>query len=333
MAEPVPAPAVAPAAVLASVPVGEQAGRLYLEILEAGGRIAADRVADPCRPALAELLRTGLLIPDGPDDAYLAVDPRFVAESLGTAMNTEAARLLNRAECLPGRLEPLITAYESVSSPIEPASCDVQVIGREHIRRRIAQLASDCCEEALTAQPGDPTPAVLESSLQQELLVLRRGCRIRSLYRPGVFVDPAAIRYAAAFTAAGGEIRLLDEPFQRALVFDRRSAVVAAGEEHSRAALILDPATVAMIAGGFERDWARAERVRWDLLQHTAPTRTAADRVARLLAQGLTQRAVAARLGLSERTVAGHISRLREQYGADTLFQLGWLMRGGEDRG
>ena len=43
---------------------------------------------------------------------------------------------------------------------------------------------------------------------------------------------------------------------------------------------------------------------------------------------GLTQRAVATRLGLSERTVAGHISRLREKYGAQTLFQLGWLMRG-----
>ncbi|WP_143200001.1 LuxR C-terminal-related transcriptional regulator [Kitasatospora sp. CB01950] len=322
MADPAPLPA----------PVDDRARCLYLEILEAGGRIAVDRIADPQRPALDELLRAGLLIPDGLGGSYLAVDPRLVAETLGTEMNTEAARLLNRAERLPGRLDPLIAAYESHARPIEPASCDVQVIGREQIRRRIAQLVADCREEALTAQPGELLPGVLEASFHQELPVLRRGCRIRTLYRPRLLADPSAIRYAAAFTEAGGEIRLLDEPFQRAMVFDRCTAVVPAVEDHSRAALILDPATVATIVAGFERDWARAERVRWDLLLGTAPTRTAADQIARLLATGLTQRAVATRLGLSERTVAAHIARLREQYEAETLFQLGWLMREGGGR-
>ncbi|MFF7994123.1 helix-turn-helix domain-containing protein [Kitasatospora xanthocidica] len=52
---------------------------------------------------------------------------------------------------------------------------------------------------------------------------------------------------------------------------------------------------------------------------------------ARLLARGLTQRAIATRMGLSERTVAGHIARLRGQYDAETLFQLGWQMRGARD--
>ncbi|MEU7090860.1 LuxR C-terminal-related transcriptional regulator [Streptomyces viridifaciens] len=47
-----------------------------------------------------------------------------------------------------------------------------------------------------------------------------------------------------------------------------------------------------------------------------------------MLARGLTQRAVATRLGLSERTVAGHISRLRDRYGAQTLFHLGWHLNG-----
>ncbi|MGF1430421.1 hypothetical protein ACQRUO_28425, partial [Kitasatospora sp. LaBMicrA B282] len=50
--------------------------------------------------------------------------------------------------------------------------------------------------------------------------------------------------------------------------------------------------------------------------------------VVRLLATGLTQRAVAVRLRLSERTVAGHLAELRAEYDADTLFQLGWQLRG-----
>ncbi|MFD5462997.1 LuxR C-terminal-related transcriptional regulator [Kitasatospora sp. NPDC127059] len=52
------------------------------------------------------------------------------------------------------------------------------------------------------------------------------------------------------------------------------------------------------------------------------------DQVGRLLAKGLTQRAIASRTGLSERTVAGHIARLRDVYDAETLFQLGRQKRG-----
>ncbi|MFH9349229.1 hypothetical protein [Kitasatospora sp. NPDC017646] len=44
--------------------------------------------------------------------------------------------------------------------------------------------------------------------------------------------------------------------------------------------------------------------------------------------RGLTRRAIASGMGLGERTVAGHIARLREMYDAETLVQLGWQMRG-----
>ncbi|GLW68753.1 LuxR family transcriptional regulator [Kitasatospora phosalacinea] len=331
-------PAAAATAVPAAVergPIDEGARRLYLDVLEAGGRIAADAVA-ALAPApglsqtFAELLRTGLLVHDGMDGSYLAVNPRFVAETLSTEMNSEAARLLNRAERLTADLDPLIAAYDSVPRAVEPTTADVQVAGREHIRQRIAQLGSTCREEALTAQPGQPAPATLELSLSQELPVLRRGCRIRTLYQPVALTVPAVIRYAATVTRAGGEVRLLDEPFQRVLVFDRTTAVVPVAADLSRAAVISDPATVAMIVANFDRDWDRAERVCWNSLLDSAPAQAAADQIARLLAQGLTQKAIATRLGLSERTVAGHISRLRDRYGADTLFQLGWLMRRGE---
>ncbi|MFF2747947.1 hypothetical protein ACFVVA_20670 [Kitasatospora sp. NPDC058048] len=46
------------------------------------------------------------------------------------------------------------------------------------------------------------------------------------------------------------------------------------------------------------------------------------------VARGLTQRAIAGRMGLGERTVAGHIARLRELFDAETLFQWGRRRRG-----
>jgi hypothetical protein len=154
---------------------------------------------------------------------------------------------------------------------------------------------------------------------------------MRTLYQPVVRSQPATVAYSVAVTEHGGKVRLLDEPFQRMLVFDRTVAVVPAADDLSRAAFVSDPATVAFLVAVFERDWARAETVYWGTTTEREPARQTADRIGRLLASGLTQRTVAGRLNLSERTVAGHISRLRDRHGAHTLFQLGWLMRGGHD--
>ncbi|GHF28964.1 hypothetical protein GCM10018790_03020 [Kitasatospora xanthocidica] len=95
--------------------------------------------------------------------------------------------------------------------------------------------------------------------------------------------------------------------------------------------MVDDPATVAFVVDTFEQLWQQAEGVNWTALADSSASPTAHEQVARLLPRGLTQRAIATRLGLSERTVAGHIARLREQYDAETLFQLGWQMRGARD--
>ncbi|MFE4514390.1 hypothetical protein ACFRMQ_09395 [Kitasatospora sp. NPDC056783] len=57
----------------------------------------------------------------------------------------------------------------------------------------------------------------------------------------------------------------------------------------------------------------------------------ACEQIARPPARGLTRRAIASRPGLGERMVAAHISRLREWYEAETLFQLVRRMRGAHD--
>jgi hypothetical protein len=148
----------------------------------------------------------------------------------------------------------------------------------------------------------------------------RRGLATRVLYQPGARHDARTTAYAAYVSGLSHRIRVLDEPFLRVMVFDRETAVVAGAHDSLAAAFIEDPVVVGLVVDQFERDWARAERVRWD----GSPP----DPMVPLLARGLTQRAIAKRLGLSERTVAAQIARLREEYDAETLFQLGWQMRG-----
>ncbi|WP_344639204.1 LuxR family transcriptional regulator [Kitasatospora cystarginea] len=307
---------------------GEAARRLYLAVLAEGGRIPATGISAADSAARDELVRIGLLMENPLDDAYFAVSPRAVAERIGARLRSSATRLLLEAEELPTVLDGLARAYDSVRKPPVDPLAPVVLEGGERIRHRVAELVSECRHELLTAQPGPRQPETMTLARRQDLELVRRGASLRALYQPVVLGEPATVDYAVAIAEHGGEVRVLDEPFQRMIIIDRAVAVVPAADDHSRAAFLTDPAVLSFLLAVHERDWARADAVRWSAPKARTTTHSAPDRVGRLLAAGLTQRAVATRLGLGERTVAGHIARLRARYGAQTLFQLGWLMRG-----
>ncbi|MFF0411488.1 LuxR C-terminal-related transcriptional regulator [Kitasatospora sp. NPDC004745] len=314
-------------------PAGEEpdeaARQLYLAVLAEGGRIPYSGVREADREPLRQLIAIGLLLANPMDHCYTAVSPRSVSDRLGAELRSEATRLLVRAESLPGSLDGLTRAYDAMPRPSGPAGGAVHVEGHVHIRQRISQLVSDCRSEVLTAQPGHRPAETLQIALRQDVQLLQRGCSLRTVYQPVALADRPARAYAEEVTRHGSRIRVLDEPFQRLIVFDRTVAVISASDDHSTAAFITDPAAITFLVGAFERDWARADPA--GFAAGGGPARSVPDRVGRLLARGLTQRAVATRLGLSERTVAAHISRLRDRHGAQTLFQLGWLMRGARD--
>ncbi|MER7756424.1 LuxR C-terminal-related transcriptional regulator [Kitasatospora sp. NPDC097643] len=325
-------PAVAPHQ---AQPAGEEpdesARQLYLDILAGGGRIPFTDLHAIDQGALQQLIDIGLLMANPMDHCYTAVSPRSVSDRLGAELRSEATRLLVRAESLPGALDGLTRAYDAMPRPSGGPGGAVYVEGQVHIRLRISQLVSDCRTEVLTAQPGHRPADALQMALPQDIQLLQRGCSLRTIYQPVALADAPALAYAAEVTRYGSHIRVLDEPFQRLIVFDRSVAVISANDDNSTAAFITDPAAITYLVAAFERDWARADTTEAAAALGAGPTRSAPDRVGRLLARGLTQRAVATRLGLSERTVAAHIARLRDRYGAQTLFQLGWLMRGARD--
>ncbi|MFD0564287.1 LuxR C-terminal-related transcriptional regulator [Kitasatospora saccharophila] len=172
----------------------------------------------------------------------------------------------------------------------------------------------------------------MQQTRVRSLGFLANGIELRSIYQPGAVADPATVAYAAELTDAGERFRVLDEPFRRMVIFDRRAAVVSASPDDRQAVLVEDPAVLTTLVALFERDWARAEQVDWLALDGRSRESGVPPELTGLLAAGLTQRAIASRLGLSERTVAGHIARLREFYDAETLFQLGWQLRGASGR-
>ncbi|QKW20679.1 LuxR family transcriptional regulator [Kitasatospora sp. NA04385] len=300
---------------------------LYLAVLRAGGRVPVREAAEQDAAATARLIALGLLVHHDESEQLTAVNPRTVSGRLSRELREAGTRLFEAAEHVPAELDGLTDAYDSAARREDHGRQIMHVLDVDRIRHRLLQIEADFREEVLAAQPGRRPPVYLEKSARSEK-ALAGGARMDILYQPVGKSDPAVVDYAVRATGWGMRLRVLDEDFTRMLIFDRKVAIISASADNRTAAFIEDPAVVDHLVRLFLRDWERAERVPWhDLAGDSVPP--VAEQIGRLLTTGLTQRAVASRLGLSERTVAEHIARLRERYDAATLFQLGWLMREG----
>ncbi|MCX4747557.1 LuxR family transcriptional regulator [Kitasatospora sp. NBC_01287] len=306
---------------------------LYLELSARGGQFSLAAVAEADTPALARLQALGLVLKQQDGLFWTVVNPRTVASRISAELRSSGAALLDRADQLDPIMLELASVFDRALARPRTGRAIQEMDQKEHIQQRLEQLGLECRQEVLAAQPGGARPA---GHLPQARTAARdwrrRGVLLRTIYQPGARTDPGTARYAAYATGLGARIRILDEEFLRVLVFDRRVAVVASYEDGLTASFTEDPVLVELVVNSFERDWERAERVRWEGLGEPGEPVEAGDGpLVGLLARGLTQRVIATRLGLSERTVAGQIARLRDRYEARTLFELGWQMRGGAD--
>ncbi|MGW4895369.1 LuxR C-terminal-related transcriptional regulator [Kitasatospora sp. NPDC004240] len=302
---------------------------LYLAVLADGGRLRMTDVAPADALALTRLLGLGLVVPRVEDGAYVTVNPRAAIGRMGAELRAAGTAALAEADEVAERFGDLTRAYDAAPRRVEHTGEIRHVRAFDRIRHRLAQLDAECSQEVLIAQPGGARPtAGLAEALRRLRLLTERGVTIRCLYEPGAVTHPETAGFAAAATELGCRYRVLAEPFKRVLIYDRRVAVIPAAPDNSSAAFVEDPAVVDFLVDSYERDWQLAERVKWTRCAEAPPIDPPAhEQVGRLLAQGLTQRSVASRMGLSERTVAAHISRLRELHDAETLFQLGWQLR------
>ncbi|MEV6975492.1 helix-turn-helix domain-containing protein [Kitasatospora sp. NPDC093806] len=312
------------------LPLLDDAAReLYRTILGEGGHLRLADVTEQAAAPVAKLADVGLITLRVADGIYSAVNPRAVSERIGAELREESARLLTRAAAVPDLFDDLTQAYDAAPRRHDLAGGVRRIAGMEQIRHLVSQLIDDHPHEAWAAQPGGARPPEhMKDALAHTRRYVERGGSMRTIYEPAAIHAPATVDYAAKSTLLGCPVRVLAAGFDRILIFDRTVALIPAAPDNTVAALVEDSAVMAFLVNAFEQHWQQAEGVNWAALAEGSVESPLHEQVGRLLAQGLTQRAIATRLGLSERTVAGHIARLRELYDAETLFQLGWQMRG-----
>jgi hypothetical protein len=150
---------------------------------------------------------------------------------------------------------------------------------------------------------------------------------MRTLYQHAARHSPATREYVSRVTTNGAEVRTLDEFFKRLIVIDRRLAIIPGERGDDTALAIHERSLVAYLVDIFERSWERAQP--FALSGNQAESHIASDVRAmtiRLLVEGHSDPSSAKRLGVSTRTYAGYIASLKDEYGVQTRFQLGYAM-------
>ena len=306
----------------------ESAGTvLFEELVTAGGLPPEDRRLVPGGPfydALDLLQRMGLVRLTADGARWEAQDPLVAQSRVVSPLGQEGARLLSESSHWAAAFGGLTQAWRR--APGTSASASFTYLPVDEIDPFIAALVADCEEEMLTAQPqAIHSTKVLPHVVLRDTALLERGARIRTLYQHSARRNTVTREYVAQVTARGSEVRTLDEFFNRMIVIDRRVAIIPSKETHRVALAVREPSVVAYLVDVFERSW---ERGRPFTSSEASVMRDIASEqrsmTLRMLIEGHSDPVSAKRLGVSPRTYAGYIADLKEEFEAETRFQLGY---------
>ena len=302
---------------------------LYESIVAAGGLPEGDpRIAPGSqeRAAFDLLLELDLVILDPTTASYVAVDPATVQSRIVAPLGQRGAELLAESSDWAKAFGSLAQAWRR--SPHAGRGPFTEIHGPDAISSYIAGVVADAETELLTAQPqtGRDAPTLAAAALR-DTAALERGVKMRTLYQHSARRSSVTHKYVAAVTARGAEVRTLDEFFNRIIVVDRRLAVIPGKSGLAVAMAIREPSMVAYLVDIFERTWERARPFtnrETSMMKDIAAEQRAM--TIRMLIEGHADPVSAKRLGVSPRTYAGYVADLKEEYEAETRFQLGYTM-------
>jgi hypothetical protein len=303
---------------------------LYEETALSGGLKEDDpRIADggELYAALRLLVSLNLLVHDHENAVYVPVDPSTVQSHVIGPMSQRGAELLGESSEWARAFGGLAQAWRR--SPTVVRGPITEFHGPA-IQTFINGAVAEAEDELLTAQPqtGRELPSAgLEAAADRDKAAIERGVQMRTLYQHSARRHTLTRDYVAEVSAAGAEVRTLDEFFNRMIVVDRRLAVIPGPSGTDVAIAVLELALGAYLVDVFERAWERARpftNTERSMMNDIAREQRAM--TIRMLIEGHSDPVSAKRLGVSARTFAGYVADLKSEYDADTRFQLGYTM-------
>ncbi len=304
-----------------------RAGELFREVIKAGVLPLDDpRLTDnhPDREAFDLLIDLGLLRNDDRTHAWVAVDPAAVQAGVVAPMGRAVVELLDESAAWADTFGALSHTFRRTPAGGSPLN---EIRGLASINQFLESAVDDAEHELLTAQPAGARRAViLEQAVDRDLRALERGVTMHTLYQHTARRSKATREHVERILERGAQVRTLDEFFNRLIVIDRRLAVIPGGSPDVAVA-IHDPNLVSYLADVFDRSWERARD--YDERGGASDSDIAAEvrqLTVRMLTEGHSDPASAKRVGVSTRTYASYVAALKDEYGVETRFQLGFAM-------
>lgn len=287
---------------------GEVAERLLLDT----GAVAA---------ALRTLHDLGLLskaAPDRPEYTPVPPDAAFGPLLLRGQEALEAAR---------GSVHELVDAYRDSARRRDSARLVEVITGTAAIRQQVMNLQLGArrdlrwfCRAGHVAMPSEDNT--------EEFEALARGVEYRVLYETALVAEPGMISNIERGVRHGEIARATSTLPVRLMIADSTVALcplvqhTANGTEPT-AALVHDSSLLAALIALFEAHWERGSPLRFDG-EPTGPLAEEERQLLSLLVAGVTDKAIATQLRVSQRTVQRRVYDLMRRSGASTRMQLAW---------
>ncbi|MFH8386567.1 LuxR C-terminal-related transcriptional regulator [Kitasatospora sp. NPDC018058] len=273
--------------------------------------LAAGLDTDELRAVLERLESAGMVTTaDG--QGIVATDPFVVTERLVESRLTELQAEIQRVIASRHVVNALLDEQRNGRRQSPPEGVE-RVEGADRVRARIDELAFFAHHELLSVQPNGPlSTAAIEGAKEADMRALRRGLTMQTIMRTDALHDQQTADYLAELRARGAQVRTLDGPLERMLIFDRRTALVPMDpRESGRGALVVhQPGMISSLITLFDRFWEAAK----DLDQeHLAEIE---QQVLRTMVRVEKDEAGARELGISVRTYRGHIAHLLRRLNA-----------------
>ncbi len=256
---------------------------------------------------------------------------RYAPVSPATSIEPSLARREEELRQARTALADLAARYRAVPRHTAADEMAEIVTGKRRTWQRwMSAVAGAHCQVRVLNRPPsgtespDPDPAELE--------VLGKGIPVRVVHDESGVSSPMVIARRRAEIAAGEQARIIAALPVHLLLVDSNLALMPLGRDRLCAdgLLVVHPcALLDALSALFEMVWSSALPLSLEagaaepdgqpaVLRNTT-TRT----ILGLLSAGLSDQAIARRLGCSERTIQRHILRLTEATGAKTRFQAG----------
>ncbi|MEW9549044.1 LuxR C-terminal-related transcriptional regulator [Nonomuraea sp. NPDC050783] len=205
-------------------------------------------------------------------------------------------------------LDQLARRLERVVSELRGLPVDVERLeDGALVQQRIAQAVGAARELRAMHPVGTADLGRQEQRSRREVLdALERGMAMRTIVHASILDDPRKAARIRQLHAAGDLHRVVDEPIQQLLIFDRTVAFLRLTPlPYAPGALMIrHQSLIATLIDLFEQTWARAREVGEPAYRLTARERE----VLALIAEGRSNGAVARALSITEAAVGKHVA-------------------------